>query len=166
MEVNWCGHAFGHIFGKFGNLRMDIREERITGPATHFLNGGVADSVEEHCHGSTCSEGMAANVFQGEPLMVESQIIHRVFEGIGYHSVRNGLDGLVLFKVGPQHCVGVGGMLSYVFDTADESADGAEEVVDGFLVNGLRSDSILLVGNVEGCGGAIVIEFLQGQVRI
>ena len=49
---------------------------------------------------------------------------------------------------------------------ADESADGAEEVVDGFLVNGLRSDSILLVGNVEGCGGAIVIEFLQGEVRI
>ena len=98
--------------------------------------------------------------------MVESRIIHRVFYGIGYHSVRNGLDGLVLFKVGPQHCVGVGGMLLDVFDTADEGADGAEEVVDGFLVNGLRSNSILLVGNVEGCGGAIVIEFLQGQVRI
>ena len=98
--------------------------------------------------------------------MVESQIIYRVFEGIGNHSVRDGLDGLILFKVGPQHGVGVSGMLSDVFDTPDEGAYGAEKVVNGFLVNGLRSDSILLVGNVEGCGGAIVIEFLQGQVRI
>ena len=98
--------------------------------------------------------------------MLEPQIIHRVFDGIGHHSVRNGPNGSVLFKVGPQHCVGVGGMLSDVFDTPDEGAYWAEEVVDGFLVNGLRSNSILLVGNVEGCGGAIVIEFLQGQVRI
>ena len=63
MEVKWGGHAFGHIFGKSGNLSMDIREERITRPASHFLNGGVADSVEEHCHGSSGSEGVAANVF-------------------------------------------------------------------------------------------------------
>ena len=98
--------------------------------------------------------------------MVESRIIHRVFYGIGYHSVRNGLDGLVLFKVGPHHCVRVGGMLLDVFDTADEGAYGAEEGVDGFLVDGLRSDPILLIGNVKGCSGAIVIQFLQWEVRI
>ena len=63
MKVKWGGHTFGHIFGKSGNLRLDIREECITRPPSHFHNGGVTDSIEEHCHGSSGSEGVAANVF-------------------------------------------------------------------------------------------------------
>ena len=40
---------------------MDVYQEGVRGPGTLFVDGVVGDTIEVHGHGTTCSEGVAAN---------------------------------------------------------------------------------------------------------
>ena len=37
---------------------MNVHEDCIAAPASHFLDGEIVDAIEVHCHGSTSSEAV------------------------------------------------------------------------------------------------------------
>ena len=60
------GYGVGHLerysCSEGADLFMNIHQERIRFPATHFANCNCIYFVEVHCHGSASSKGVAADV--------------------------------------------------------------------------------------------------------
>lgn len=56
------GHFDGYTSRKGTDLLMYVHEESVGFPASHLLNGGGADSIEKHGHGSTGAEGVTADI--------------------------------------------------------------------------------------------------------
>ena len=50
---------------------MNVHEERIAAPASHFLDGDIVDYIEVHCHGSTRSEAVASYMVFVKSMLVE-----------------------------------------------------------------------------------------------
>ena len=50
---------------------MNVHEECIAAPASHFLDGEGVDAIEVHCHGSTSSEAVASYMVVVESMLVE-----------------------------------------------------------------------------------------------
>ena len=50
---------------------MNVPEERITAPASHFIDGERVDVIEVHCHGSISSETMASYMVFVKSMLVE-----------------------------------------------------------------------------------------------
>ena len=50
---------------------MNVHEEFIATPASHFLDGEGVDAIEVHCHGSTISEAVASYMVVEESMLVE-----------------------------------------------------------------------------------------------
>ena len=50
---------------------MNVHEEHIAAPASHFFNGKVVNAIEVHCHSSTISESVAAYMVFVKAMLVE-----------------------------------------------------------------------------------------------
>ena len=61
-EFDLVGHEFRDPQGEGSQLLMDVHEEGVRAPATHFPDLNVAAFVEVHCHGAPSPEGVTADV--------------------------------------------------------------------------------------------------------
>ena len=50
---------------------MNVHEECIAAPSSHFLDGERIDAIEVHCHGSTGSEDVASYMVFVKSMLVE-----------------------------------------------------------------------------------------------
>lgn len=59
---------------------MDIFQECVGGPPPMFLNCDGIHSIELHCHSTTSTKGVAANILSGEAILLESKVDDCVLE--------------------------------------------------------------------------------------
>ena len=150
-ERDGAGHLDGDPSGKGTDLFMDVHEVGLRFPASHLLDGEVADAVEVHGHGTPGAEGVAADIVLGVAKVVETNISSGGLEdgvdsgrgdeaweeelGVA-HSVDGGCDGLAA--------------LQDVVDAAGQGFDRAVVSASALLGDALAFDAILLVGHANG----------------
>ena len=59
------GHLDGDTRCKCTDLFVDVHKEGVGFPSAHFANGDCVYSIEMHGHGSSCSEGVTADIIFG-----------------------------------------------------------------------------------------------------
>ncbi len=61
---------------------MDVGEEGVGGPPSNFLDGVPVVAMKLECHGTSGSEGMAADLGDGEALVEEAKSSYRIFDSL------------------------------------------------------------------------------------
>ena len=144
------GDGNGHLGGQPGrestDLLMNVEEEGPGLPAAMLLDGFGRDAIEVHSHGSTSTEGVAADVF-------------KLCEANGISSIFDSCVDVILVNVSAEASVdvvvkdaAVGGA-TIGEDVVDSPGKGFDRAVDGssaVIMDALPFDSILLVGDGEG----------------
>jgi len=79
-EGDSVGHLVGHTSGKCTDLLMDVHEESVRFPASHFADGEGVDAIEMHCHGPTSTKGVAADIRRHIAEVVETHRLCRFLD--------------------------------------------------------------------------------------
>jgi hypothetical protein len=79
-EGNVSGHLCSYTCCESSNLLLYVVQKCIGGPSAVFLDSDGVNSIEFHCHGPTCSQGVAADIVLGESKFVEPHLLDSCFE--------------------------------------------------------------------------------------
>ena len=80
MEMYVVAHGRGYARGECRDLFVYVHKEGVGGPPAEFLDRVAVDAVKFHGHGSSSSEGVAADKFGVKTGFVVSQGAYGVFE--------------------------------------------------------------------------------------
>ena len=70
-KVCLSGHLRCHTGGEGANLFMDVSHEGVGRPASMLFDGDAVNAIEFHGHGSSSSEGVAADIVLGVAISVQ-----------------------------------------------------------------------------------------------
>jgi hypothetical protein len=130
---------------------MDVHEEGGGLPAAKLLDGIGVDAIEVHRHGSTGSEGVAADVAGGVSKIIEAYGLPSILQGLvdvlGSDAAPCGAEGV---EVVVDAVVQGPSMGQHVVDTTGQGFDGTVVGAGAFLVDALAFDPIFLVWHSDG----------------
>lgn len=116
-----------------------------------LFDSDAVNAIEFHGHGSTCSEGVAADIVGHEATVFQVKGFDSVLEGFVDVAGKNLLGLANVLVVGGDGGVGVSGVGHDVGDPSGKGSDWAGGCSSALLVDALASVSILLVADGE-CG--------------
>ena len=92
-EGDSLGHLDGHSSSKSTDLLMDVGHEGDRSPSALLLDSESADAMKVHCHSTTSTEGVAADVISGVAKVVEANEVSCIFESlvdlVGVHKLES-----------------------------------------------------------------------------
>ena len=152
-EGDVVGHLGGNPGGKGTDLLVDVHLEGLALPASQLLDGHGVYPVEVESHGPAGPEGMAADIGGlvakfGVELDGAGPVLDCLVDGIGGDGAPVGVEWVAVAADG--QVLGAIVVGHNVVDASGQGLDGAHVGAEGFLVDALSFDPILLVGELEG----------------
>lgn len=101
-EGDSLGHLDGQPSSKGTDLLMNVGHEGDRSPSTLLLNGECANAMKVHCHGTTSTKGVTADVTSSVAKFVEaneaSSILESLVDLIGVNKFEGLLTWVLVVK--------------------------------------------------------------------